>query len=284
MLRRGCLHLVALLVLAGCSAGPARRATDIDPAPLSALYDGAQMMQEGRAPDALQHFEALVAAHPQSWGAHRGLQNARLALWPRDRVAGTYRDASRSGGAIEQYLLGRAVIEDDAAARAAFEASLELEPEAPWPVVGLSFLEYRRGDLFETVRVYEQALKRAPRSRVLRLRLGNQYLELKLFVEAQRQLEVALRLAPDDAEVLAALGKAYLGMRYEERALDLLERSLEAEPRMGDVYPVLSALYLRLERPADAQRAYREGLRLGQPPDAELAAEIRVGLLIESRR
>lgn len=284
MLRRGHLHLVALLVLVGCSAGPARRATDLDPAPLAALYDGQEHLLAGHADRAAAHFTALIAEHPDSWGAHRGLQDARLQLWSAERVLDTYREASASGSAIDLYLLGRALIDDEDAAREAFQASLAAQPEAPWPVVGLSFLEYKRGDLFETVRVYEEAIKRAPRSRVLRLRLGNQYLELKLFVEAQRQLQVAQRLAPDDAEVLAALGKASLGLRYEEKALELLQRAIAAEPRMGDVYPVLSALLLRLERAQEADEAYRKGLQLGQLPDPELAAEIRVGLLIESRR
>ena len=111
--------------------------------------------------------------------------------------------------------------------------------------------------------------------------MGNQFLELKLYVDAQRQLQTALALAPDDLEVRAALGKAMLALGQESEALELLESVHEAQPLIVHIAPSLAALYLRRGRPGKAERVYQSAVVEGLPADEELAAEISAALLIQ---
>lgn len=287
VLLRGRLHLVALgaLLLAACGPRPAWVDTDQDAAPVRALYDLRELLREGRPAEAIQLAEGLVAQHPGSWRAHRALQDAHRATLPPSAFMRRYAGPEPGGeDALAWYLRGRATIQDVDAAHAAFTRAAELAPERPWSHVGLAYLHYVRGDLFSAVELYEDRLRRFPRSRALRLAAANQYIELRLLVQAQRQLDVALRLAPEDPEVQSAMGKTQLGLNNTEGALRWLESSLAAEPRQGDAYPMLAELYLRLQRPAEAEDAYRAGLDLGQPEDVELATAIRIALLTEPTR
>jgi Flp pilus assembly protein TadD len=149
-----------------------------------------------------------------------------------------------------------------------------------WAVAGLAFLAYQQGDLFGAVQTYEEAISAAPHSAQLRLLLGNQYLELRLYVDAQRQLRTAKALAPDDLEILAALGKVQLALGEEQTALENLESVRRVEPRIAHIAPSLAALYLRRGNSQLAEKVYREGLALGLAPDAELAAEIEASLAL----
>ena len=183
--------------------------------------------------------------------------------------------------ALSYYLSGRARISDLKKAEKLFHQSLREQPESPWATAGLAYLAYSRGDLFGAVQTYEEAIRRAPRSAKLRLFLGNQFLELKLYVDAQRQLQTALALSPDDLEVRAALGKALLALGQESEALDLLQSVHEAQPLIVHIGPSLAAIYLRQGRPGKAEQVYRTALAGGLSPDEELAAEISAALLIQ---
>lgn len=284
MLLRGRLRLVALgaLLLSACGPRAPLVDSDGDTAPVPDLYEGRALVQSARADLALRHYEAMISAHPDSWQAHRGLQDVlRSTLAPaafHQRYVEPVTDAS--GDALAWYLRGRAEITDPAAALRGFTRAAELDPKAPWPRIGLAYLHWARGDLFSAVELYEAELKALPHSKALRLAAANQYIELRLLVQAQRHLEIALALAPEDPEVQAAMGKVQLGLGNADGALAFLERAVKTEPRLSDAWAQLGTLYLQLSRAEEADRAYREALRLGQPEDPELATAIRVALLM----
>jgi Flp pilus assembly protein TadD len=274
--------LLALLSACGPRAAPVD--TDADGAPTRALYDVRELLDARRPADAVQAAEALVASHPESWQAARALQDAHRAALAPPEFAALYVGAvrERPDDARAWYLRGRALIEDPAGARDAFERAASLAPTSPWPTIGLAYLHYVRGDLFSAVELYELTIRRVPHSRALRLAAANQYIELRLFVKAERHAGVAMLLAPEDPEVQAALGKAQLGLGNDEGALRWLESAVAAEPRLGDAWPMLAEIYLRSRRSADADAAYRTGLRLGQAEDRELAMAIRVARLTDA--
>ena len=225
-------------------------------------------------------FGELVAAEPTSWEAQRGLQDVLRSRLPEVEFLARY-EATGQSDALSYYLEGRARIADPEQAEALFRKSLRAQAANPWATAGLAYLAYSRGDLFGAVQTYEEAITRAPRSAKLRLFLGNQFLELKLYVDAQRQLQTALSLAPDDLEVRAALGKAMLALGQESEALELLESVHEAQPLIVHIAPSLAALYLRQGRPGEAERVYQSAVVEGLPADEELAAEISAALLIQ---
>ena len=285
MLRRSRLRLVALaLVLsalvAGCDLRSIAKNSDVEPTPYAQILDGRAFMQRGELAAAEAHFGELVAAEPTSWEAQRGLQDVLRSRLPEVEFLARYETTGQSD-ALSYYLEGRARIADPDQAGALFRKSLRAQAANPWATAGLAYLAYSRGDLFGAVQTYEEAITRAPRSAKLRLFLGNQFLELKLYVDAQRQLQTALALAPDDLEVRAALGKAMLALGQESEALELLESVHEAQPLIVHIAPSLAALYLRRGRPGKAERVYQSAVAEGLPADEELAAEISAALLIQ---
>ncbi len=129
MLHRGRLHLVALLLLvSACAPRAAWEDSDRDSAPISGLYDARDLLRAGRFSASLEAAQALVAAHPTSWQARRVLQDAHRSLWEPPRFVAHYVDGAEAGSALGQYLAGRALIRDSAAAHAAFSRTVELDP------------------------------------------------------------------------------------------------------------------------------------------------------------
>ena len=284
MLRRSGVRLVVLLLLGTAGCGGLERSTNSDPptATYCAILDARDLLSAGDAEASLAAFDALLELHPTCLLSHRGLQDARRQLLPSEAFQARYRQDAEEvpEDPVASYLLGRALIDAPEQAEEAFGRALELDPTLAWAAAGLAYLRYNRGDIFGAVTIYEEGVRRAPDSAQMRVLLGNQYLELKLYIHALRHLEVARRLAPDDVEVRAALGKARLALGEEERALELFEGVLAEEPRVHHIYPSLAAIYLRRGRAADADALYRAGLELGMVPDDELASEIRSGLVL----
>jgi len=276
VLRRSGLRLVAAFaLLLGCGGPPAVTSDAADP-PTSDWYDAAALTRTD-AVAGLAAWTDLAVQFPSSVVVARGRQDAQRTLLPPSDLESAYdAEADADATGLDWYLHGRARIDRPELARAAFKRSQELDPGNAWAVTGLAYLHYARGDLFQALQEYETALADAPRSSTLRQNLAGLYLELKLFIQAQRHLEIAHRLDPQDPEIVAALGQAYYGLGYVERAIEWLERARAMEPRVSTVYAGLASLYLRTGRAEEAHDAYVTGLRLGQPEDAELAIEIRV--------
>jgi tetratricopeptide (TPR) repeat protein len=292
VLRRSRLRLVAtgccvaFLAACGLDGEPQNSDTTTDTVSYSAVLDGRGLLASGQTAEAAVHFERLLAQHPGSLQASRGLQDARRELLGTEEFLVHYARAvdAEPQSSLRHYLRGRSRIEKTALAEADFRRAVALDPLNSWAVAGLAYLAYGRGDLFATVQIYEEAIAKSPRSAQLRLLLGNQFLELKLYIDAQRQLETAYKLAPEDLEVWAALGKVRLALGQEQEAFEIFRRTLAAEPRIAHIAPSMAAIYLRRGAPAEAERVYREGLQAGLGPDKELAKEIDGALVLLRRR
>ena len=166
--------------------------SDAEPAPGEALRAGRDLLAGGDLAGATMHWQGLLRAHPTSWEAARGLQDTLRASVPALDFEALYRrnrDAAPADG-LAWYLWGRARIDDEVEARGAFERAAALAPQSPWPPAALAYLRWRAGDLFLTVETYEEALERLPGSATLRLLLGNQLIQLRLTVAAERHLEI----------------------------------------------------------------------------------------------
>jgi len=272
------LAVVLLLLTAGCVPGEVVN-SDVEPVPRDALAAAARSAAEA---DSLDPFAPLLEVHPDSVALQRAVQDHLRARLEPEVVREQYRVAVEASpdSALAHYLYGRTLVDEPNLAAGAFARAMELDPLNPWPVVGTAYLRASRGDLYGTIQVYEQALKKAPNSAMLRLFLGNQFLELKLYVKAERELRHAMRLAPDDPEVWAALGKTLALLSHHEPAMELLLRARAADPSIAHMYPTLASMYLTLRDPAAADEAYRAGLEYGLPADRGLAAQIRAAKLV----
>jgi len=71
------------------------------------------------------------------------------------------------------------------------------------------------------------------------------------------------------ARLNAELGMRYLVQGRNERAMEKLKRALEYDPELVEAHHYLAELYRRLDQPRDADRHFREALKLA-PEDSSL--------------
>ena len=87
-----------------------------------------------------------------------------------------------------------------------------------------------RGDFPAATPFYQRAAAAAPQDAGVRLALGANLIDCKLFAEAARELEAARQIAPNDAGVLTLLAQCYESLSRWSEALDLLERLRSRSP------------------------------------------------------
>lgn len=268
--------VVALAV--GCLS-PQATNSDVEPVAREVVV---ALSEAARVASSTEPFEELLKQHPESLALNRAMQDYLRGRLDTEELKARYqaRVEAKPTSAAAHYLYGRTLVAEPELAEVAFRHAMELEPLNPWPPIGLAYLRSSRGDLFGTIKVYEAALENAPNSSMLRLFLGNHFLELRLYIKAERQIQHAMRLNPDNPEVWAALGKTYALLARREEATALLVRTREADPTIAHIYPTLATLYLAAREFAAADEAYATGLRYGLPHDMELASQIRAAKLV----
>ena len=277
--------IAVLAVFAGlpaCNGAPDLHNSDLVPVSRQQIRSIGQLADAGETEAARAALHALLRQFPGSVEAHRALQDLERQDLREDEFVARYR--ARAGAqpedAISRYLLGRALVGDPAVAEGHFRAAAELDPKGPWPTVGLAYLHRSRGDLFKTVQTYRTALIAAPRSARLRWFLGTLYMDLRLFVDAQRELQIADRLDPGNPEIWGALGRTHMGLKNYDAALSELLRARDAMPEQVDLYPALTELYLNWRCPKRAARSYRSALEYGMSPDPQLEGRVRALQLV----
>ena len=271
------LFLVAALSTSACDHAKNYVNSDVEPISAEQLRPLRVLVDSGALESAEAQLVALCEQHPNSVEARRLLQDARRSRQSSDEFVLGYREAVRKhpGEPIGHYLLGRALIEEPGLAKEQFEKAAALDPLNPWPTVGLAYLSRARGDFFATVATYRAALLLAPRSARLRWFLGTLYLDLRLLVDAQRELAIAERLDPDNPRIWGAQGRVQLALGNVRAAGEALVRSRVVMPEQAEIYVPLAELYLRWRCPEQAIEAYQAGLDLGVEADSQLESRLR---------
>lgn len=273
--------LAATPMMIGCQA---RRAGDQDrpDLPSAVVAEGRRKLAVGDFDGARAHWEQAARDLPGSVLAQRGLQDVRLASDGAEAAIAGYETAARASesGWLDYYLLGRAWIGDPARATAAFQRAATLGPEEPWPVIGLAFVASSSGDFFRAIEVYEEGLRRMPRSANLHLQTGRLFLELHLLMDAQRHLEIARVLRSGAPEIEAEWGRFLARRGRHSSALPILEATAEQHPEIEAVLPDLAATYHALGRPREALSVLDRIAERGMLVDPRLAAAVGAAILV----
>src|SRR4051812_476404 len=103
-------------------------------------------------------------------------------------------------------------------ALAEFETARRQEPGNPDLLSGMAQVERRRGEWDHAVDLLEEALRIDPRSAVRARDLGETYLSIRRYGDAERSLDRAIQLAPDWAEPYASKAMLYLIWRSDRAA------------------------------------------------------------------
>ena len=123
--------------------------------------------------------------------------------------------------------------------------------------------ERRRYD--DAIRLYEQALERAPTNAVLLVDVARAYALRFRYADAERLADRARNLHPENAELRRMLGRSYVQLQQFDRAIECYHQALELEPTGRDRAQTLSEvakMYERLHRLVEARACVEEALAL----------------------
>jgi tetratricopeptide (TPR) repeat protein len=129
------------------------------------------------------------------------------------------------------------------------------------------------GRIDESIALMRQVLQRSPQNASALNFIGYVLADHgRSLDEAERLILRALELKPDTGAFLDSLGWVHYRKGNWGRAVELLEKALVLEPEEAVIADHLGDAYLRVDRPADAARAWRRALQLLERADGPIEA------------
>jgi tetratricopeptide (TPR) repeat protein len=211
---------------------------------LTSLSDAQWLTEERRIPEAIRHYERVLAGHPKNAVAH-GRLGTLLAL------------TGRAEGAVEH-----------------LREVARCDPNDPYGEGMLGWLAYLAGRQGEAVEAFERVEEVEPFNAENRYHWGLALLSLGRVDDAAGRFQSALAADPGHAgahhglsHALRAQGKLEEAVRHARRAVRLTGSS-DAETLVG-----LGDAYTGVGRAADAVIAYQKALDVAAPTEATPIAD-----------
>ncbi len=192
-------------------------------------------------------------------------------------LAGAY--TSRFPKDVEAYLLeARAATELSMGKRAqrAIDDALALAPRDVRPLLALTELKERQGDVPGALAALAKAHSQKPRSREVAPRYGRLLSQSGRLDEAATVLAAWTRENDDDAVCLAELGFVRFRQQRVDEAASLLKRAIRKDARLSVAHYYLGAVLFRQGDTAGAERAYQEADRLAPEDPRALTARCQL--------
>ncbi|HLK64109.1 MAG TPA: tetratricopeptide repeat protein [Bryobacteraceae bacterium] len=136
------------------------------------------------------------------------------------------------------------------------------------------------GDLAKAIPWFEEAVRRAPNSEIVRLELGNALMESKQWARAEASFRTATKLRPDDAAAWGLLGWVLWQQDKTAEAKTDLEKAIELNPDAAEMHNYLASLLIGSGDVPGAERQFRAALAI-DPGVAEW--QTNLALLLASR-
>ena len=196
---------------------------------------GLALAQNGRAPEAMLHYEETLRLNPDFAEAHFNLAEV---LVQRQQVA----------EAISHY-----------------EEALRLRPDYAPAHNNLGLALIQTGRLADAITHYEEALRLQPDTAEafhVHYNLANALLQAGQVEEAIGHYEAALRLQPDYAEAHNNLGNVLVQSGRPAEAMKHFEEGLRLQPDSIRAYYNLGNVLAQLGRLPEAVERYRQALRI----------------------
>src|SRR5580692_486803 len=190
--------------------------------PLNDLLDEAQHdIDTNQFEAALIPLQKLLAEKPDIAWAHFQLGYAYTALKRPDEARNEYERATALDSKMSEAFLNLGILlseKDPAAAVAPLRRAVDLLPAQSRPRFLLGHAQERSGDIPAAVESYEAALRLDPRDAETVIHLGNLYIGLKRYSDAETKFRAALELEPKSPQALLGLAQSLDAQKKPEAA------------------------------------------------------------------
>jgi protein O-mannosyl-transferase len=110
--------------------------------------------------------------------------------------------------------------------------------------------------------LYSSAARVSPQSARIRYNLGNAYLQMARYRDAEASYRAALAIYPEFQDARVNLGMALVQQGHAREALELLLAAAQKDPGNADLAVNLGTAYRSLDDPARAEQSFRRALEL----------------------
>src|SRR5271169_3974329 len=190
--------------------------------PLNDLLDEAQHdIDSNQFEAALTPLQKFLDEKPDIAWAHFQLAYAFTALKRNDEARAEYERATTLDPKMSEAFLNLGILlteKDPAAAVAPLRRAVELLPAQSRPRFLLGLAQERSGDISAATESYEAALRLDPRDVETVIHLGNLYVGLKRYADAETKFRAALELEPKSAPALFGLAQVLDAQKKPEAA------------------------------------------------------------------
>ena len=190
--------------------------------PLNDLLDEAQHdIDSNQFEAALIPLQKFLAEKPDIAWAHFQLAYAYTALKRPDEARTEYERATTLDPKMSEAFLNLGILlseKDPAAAVTPLRKAVDLLPAQSRPRFLLGHAQERSGDIPAAVESYEAALRLDPRDVETVIHLGNLYVGLKRYSDAETGFRAALELKPKSPQALLGLAQALDAQKKPEAA------------------------------------------------------------------
>lgn len=227
---------------------------------------GYDLLQLGRASEALPHLEASLRLRPASPAAHLNLARAlvRLGRYSQalDQYAQTQRRSPGDAGVESEY--GDALMRADrvVSAIAHYREACRLAPAWEAPRGNLAYALLVNGRIDESIATYREAVRLGPDDAAAWMGLAYALIQGNQPAPAVDAARRAVDLQPRSGEAHNVLGIALAQTGRRRRAIASFELALRLGATGADVHANLATALAATGRTADAIAEYREALRL----------------------
>lgn len=160
------------------------------------------------------------------------------------------------------------------AAERAYRAILVSSPGDCDALHYLGMIAFQRQQYAESVALIEQAIARNPRTPAFHCNLGNAFMRLGRFGDAERAYRQACTLDPGFAAALLGVANACISTGRPAEALPAARKATETAPNMFPAWVALGDASYNVENIDEAERSYR--LALGLLRDARVLTKLAV--------
>lgn len=253
--------------------------------PLNDLLDEAQKDIDNKQFNAaLTPLQKFIAQEPDIAWAHFQLAYAYTALKRPDEARAEYERATTLDPKMSEAFLNLGILlteKDSAAAVAPLRRAVELLPAQSRPRFLLGLAQERSGDIPAATDSYEAALRLDPRDVETVIHLGNLYVGLKRYADAEAKFRAALALEPKSSPALLGLAQT-LDAQKKPEAADAYRDYLAANP---DNPAARSRLihWLLDQKQYDAALAELDRAEAGKPPTLD-SLRSRADILIAQKK